>query len=179
LQNARLAVESTCRPVKIEMDIVEGKPGPALGDASLSARLVCIGAASPDYRAVHRDFVGLHLASSTRCSLAIVQPNRDIKQEMGGWIMALLGSSADEYDVLQQAIEEARRRQLSLRVVMRRGSGPAEYRARRACRKLDATPPGIDTQIVHSERFIPYVRSIASRFAWWSWAITAATTSCE
>src|ERR1700722_6229386 len=43
VHNAHAAIEAMGKPVKVEMEIVEGRPLPALIDATYSTRLLCIG----------------------------------------------------------------------------------------------------------------------------------------
>jgi nucleotide-binding universal stress UspA family protein len=170
LQDALAAVEATHNQVTIQLETVDGDPGTVLIEASWSAAVLCVG--SPK-AAPHgpSDSLAASMASSAHCSVAIVPATQYSVEPRAGWVATLLDSSTSDYDVLQQAMEEARLRKLSLRVVRKNRRSPADTGADRAeaeGSQLDAALeeslvnwtrcyPDIDTRVVHTEQFLPYV----------------------
>jgi nucleotide-binding universal stress UspA family protein len=170
LHDALTAVEATHHQVGIQLETVDGDPGTVLTDVSRSAALLCVG--SPK-AAPHgpSDSLAACMATSAHCSVAIVPANQYSVQPRAGWIATLVDSSTSDYDVLQQAMEEARLRELPLRVVRtnrrsRADNGGDGADAERG--QLDAALaeslanwsryyPGIDTLVVHTEQFLGYV----------------------
>jgi nucleotide-binding universal stress UspA family protein len=170
LQDAHAAVEAAHKPVRIELETVEGDPGTALIEASWSAALLCVGApkAAPHGPS---DSLASTMATSAHCSVAVVPATQFSVQPRAGWIATLLDSSTDEYDVLQQAIEETQLRELPLRVVMPYRHSPNDTKGSRG--KVEGSRPdaaieeslvnwtrcypGIDARIVHADQFLRYV----------------------
>jgi nucleotide-binding universal stress UspA family protein len=171
LQDARAAVEATGKPVKIEMDTVEGDPATTLMEASRWARLVFVGFPETAYHGGHGGSIAAKLATSAHCSVAIVPPARVSAHRTASSIVVLLGSSTDEYDVLQETMEEAQRRRLSLRAVRpdrRRPTDLDDSRPDVAGNLVDAEIeerlvdwtgryPGIDAQLVRAKQLLSYV----------------------
>ncbi|WP_163748135.1 universal stress protein [Mycobacterium noviomagense] len=170
LQDAHAAVKATHESVRIQLETVEGDPGTTLTEASRSAALLCVG--SPK-AAPHgpSDSLAANMATSAHCSVAVVPATEFAVRPRRGWLVVLLHNSTDEYEVLQQAMEEALLRELGLRVVMTdRDSStdmrfnPTSIQSRCALAVLDEhlvnwtrRYPGIDTCFVHTERSVHYV----------------------
>ena len=111
------------------------------------------------------------MATSAHCSVAVVPATQLSVQPRAGWVATLLDSSTDEYDVLQQAIEETQLRELPLRVVMPHRHSPNDTKGDRG--KVEVSQPeaaieeslvnwtrrypGIDARIVHADQFLRYV----------------------
>jgi nucleotide-binding universal stress UspA family protein len=174
LQDALAAVEAARNQVRVQLEVqletVDGDPGTVLTEASWSAGLLCVG--SPK-AAPHgpSDSLAASMARSARCSVAIVPATQYSMQPRAGWIATLLNSSTSDYDVLQQAMEEAQLRELSLRVVRtnwRSTASATDDRAGTEDSKLDAAIedslvnwtqcyPGLDMRVVHTDQFLQYV----------------------
>lgn len=139
------AVESTEKPVKIEVEITQGPPIPTLIEASRSAAVICVGAVGIAHFAAGR--VGsttAHLASSAYCPVAIIR-GRDHPSTGRGTVLVCVGTSPKDGAVLEAALEEARLRGLRLQAVTAWQSGfngrhdnPAVSEGNRvACAQLD------------------------------------------
>lgn len=170
LHDALAAVNATHEQVEIELETVDGDPGTVLIEASRSAALLCVG--SPK-AAPHgpSDSLAACMARSAHCSVAIVPAAQYSVQPATGWVATLLDGSTSDYDVLQQAIEEARLRKLALGVVTINRHSLSET----GCDgvntdsfELDAalaeslaawtqSNPSIDTRILHANEFLTYV----------------------
>jgi nucleotide-binding universal stress UspA family protein len=143
--------------LEIQLESVEGDPGTVLTDASWSAALLCVG--SPK-AAPHgpSDSLAASMASSAHCSVAIVPATQYSAQPRAGWVATLLNSSTSDYDVLQQAMEEARLRELSLHLVR---ADPEDSQLHPALEESlvnwTRRHPGIDTRVVHTDQFVGYV----------------------
>ncbi len=119
VHDAYSAVDAMGKPVKVEMEIINGDPVPELIAASRSTPMVCVGdTGSAQHPAAWLGSTATELARSAHCSVAIVRgDHRDKDTTDGGWIVARVDESADDIDVLDLAINEARRRHARLQVV--------------------------------------------------------------
>ena len=114
---AYTAVESTDKPVKIEVEILQERPGRALTEASRRAPMACVGAMGLRHSA--QGSIGstaTAFATSAHCPVAIVRgghPNWTGRR----WVVAEVDESAASNDVLGRAVEEARLREAPLRVL--------------------------------------------------------------
>lgn len=114
---ALTAVESTDKPVKIEVEILQERPTRALIEASRWAAMVCVGAIGLRHSARGRiGSTAATLASSARCPVAIVR-GHDPLHAGRQWVVAELDESPASEGVLRRALEEARLRAVPLRVV--------------------------------------------------------------
>jgi nucleotide-binding universal stress UspA family protein len=161
LQDALAAVDSAHNQagaqLEIQLETIDGDPGTVLTDASWSAALLCVG--SPK-AAPHgpSDSLAASMASSAHCSVAIVPATQYSAQPRAGWVATLLNSSTADYDVLQQAMEEARLRKLSLHVVRTAAEGSQLHPAlEESLVNWTQRYPGIDTRVVHADQFVGYV----------------------
>ena len=118
VRHASMAVESTEKPVKIEVKIVQGPPVRTLLDASRSAAVICVGAVGLAHSAPGGvGSTAAPLASSAHCPVAIIRGHDCLPTADRGAIIAYLGSSPDDGVVLQASVEEARLRGVRLQVV--------------------------------------------------------------
>lgn len=102
------AVEATEKPVKIEVEIIDGLPAQALVDASRSAAMICIGPVGVSHFAPGRvGSTAATVAKSARCPAAIIRWTDRTSSPERGAILAVLGKSPDSNAVLQTAIDEA------------------------------------------------------------------------
>jgi nucleotide-binding universal stress UspA family protein len=114
---AAMAIESIDKPVKIEVEIVQGRPATALLSASRDAAMLCIGALGVDRATGKR--VGstvTELLARAHCPVAIIRPDR-LKTREPGWVVTEFEESPDGSTVLGLALDEARMRHAPLRVL--------------------------------------------------------------
>jgi nucleotide-binding universal stress UspA family protein len=133
IREAIVAVESTEATVKIEVEILRGRPEQVLLEASSSAAMICVGA------------LGLHhtpgtgvgstaatLAAVAQCPVAIIRGYRQSSANPG-WIVAEVDESPSGSYVLERAADEARLRAAPLRMLPTTTHGTAlNYLARHA-----------------------------------------------
>jgi nucleotide-binding universal stress UspA family protein len=112
------AVESTEKPVKIEVEILQGRsPKRALLEASRSAAMICVG--SMGLRLATQRQVGstaAAVADSAHCPVAIIR-GYDPRPAQPGWVVAEVDGSVASSCVLQRGLEEAQLRNAPLRVL--------------------------------------------------------------
>ena len=119
------AVEATDRPVKVEIEIVAGKPTATLVEASRSASMICVGAVGLKHFEHNRiGSTAISMVSSAHCPVAIVRGSDRNTPHEPGWIVVELDESPDSAAVLQCGVEEARLRGAPLRVL---GSWQSRY----------------------------------------------------
>jgi len=114
---AYTAVESTDKPVKIEVEILQARPTRALLEASRSAAMACVGAMGLR-RSAHAGIgsTAAAFAASAHCPVAIVrggQPHSTGRR----WVIAEVDESTASNGVLRHAVEEARLREAPLRLL--------------------------------------------------------------
>ncbi len=118
VHDACRAIDNTGKPVKVEAEIVDGHPVPALIAASRSTTLICVGdkgaAQHPD---AWLGSTAKELARSAHCSVAIIRGDGPEAERPSGYVVARVDESPDDLDVLDLAINEALRRRAPLRVV--------------------------------------------------------------
>lgn len=121
-----MAVEAEEKPVKIEVEIDQEFPTVSLIRASASAAMVCVGAVGlHHFRPERAGSTATALAASAHCPVAIIRGHGGHDAREGQWIVVDAYGSVDNDAVMGSAIQEARLRQLPLRVVVsyRHGSG--------------------------------------------------------
>lgn len=117
VRQAVTAVESTDKPVKIEVEILQERPSQALLNASRSAAMLCVGALG--LRSAAPDRVGstaAALAATAHCPVAIIR-RYDACLPDPGVVVAEIDSSPESETVLERGIAEALLRGTELRVV--------------------------------------------------------------
>ncbi|RDH78166.1 universal stress protein [Mycolicibacterium moriokaense] len=115
VRHAFMAVESTEKPVKIEVEILQDRPVHALKEASRWAALLCVG--SMGLRHSGRGRIGstaTALANSAHCPVAVVHGPTRLQQN---WVVAEVNGSPTSDCALRQAVEEAQLRRAPLRVL--------------------------------------------------------------
>lgn len=118
VQYAANAVEATERPVKIEIDIVAGRPVATLVEASRTAAMICVGAVGLKH--FDHDRIGstaTALVTAAHCPIAIVRGSERVAGTGPGWVVVELDESPDSAAVLQFGVQEARLRNAPLRVL--------------------------------------------------------------
>ena len=117
VRHASTAVESTGKPVKIEVEILRSRPTRALMDASRSAALVCIGVIGLNHFAEGRvGSTAASLAAVAQCPVAIIRWRDTCRVPTPGWIVVEVDESRDP-TALQLGLDEARLRGAPVRVL--------------------------------------------------------------
>lgn len=114
LYDAQRSVELTGRPVKIETEILCGKPLATLAQASRSAAMVCVGSIGTKHALHGAGSVATALPGLAHCPVAVIRPAQ------GRTSNARRGSVLVEMDngvALRHAFDEARLRGTTLRAV--------------------------------------------------------------
>lgn len=118
------AINAVGKPVKVEMEIVEGRPVPTLIQASESTPLICVGdTGSGQSSPAGFGSTATALVHSAQCSVAVVRGNHDEEPTESRWIVAHVDGSLDDEVVLECAFEEANRRNAPLVVAAAWQSG--------------------------------------------------------
>ena len=109
-------VTATGKPVKVETALLSGDAGAALIAESRNADMVCVG--SVGIGRLSRALLGstaADLAEGAHCAVAIIRAHHDHPRTSGGgWIVVPIDHSPDNDTVVEQAMEEARRRQATV-----------------------------------------------------------------
>jgi nucleotide-binding universal stress UspA family protein len=117
VRHAFTVVESTDKPVKIEVEIMQSAPIPVLEESSRHAAMVCLGSvglgSGPDS---HVGSVAAALASTAHCPVSIVQ-GYDAHLSAQRWIVAEIDEREASDAVLRRGLDEARLRGAPLRVL--------------------------------------------------------------
>jgi len=113
-----MAVESTDRPVKIEVEITQGRPTSTLVQASRSAVMICVGAVGLNHFQPGRvGSTAAALTSSAHCPVAIIRGQDGRARRHADWIIVETDEGPDDGAVLEAAMEEARLRKAQLTVI--------------------------------------------------------------
>jgi nucleotide-binding universal stress UspA family protein len=114
LCDTQRTVEATGEPVKVETEILWGKPLAKLGEESRSATMMCVGSIGMTHACRGEGSVARALPGLAHCPVVVIRP-------AVGWLASLdAGSIVVEVGnnvVLQHAFEEARLRGAPLRAV--------------------------------------------------------------
>lgn len=117
VRHAYTAVESTDKPVKIEIEILQKNPTRALIESSRWAALLCVGSAGLKQSSHGRiGSTAAALATASHCPVAVVH-GFDSHRAHQGWVVAELDEFSTLDGVLLRALDEARLRGLPLRVL--------------------------------------------------------------
>jgi nucleotide-binding universal stress UspA family protein len=112
------AVESTEKPVKIEVEITQGNPVSSLVRASRSAAMVCVGAIGCRHFDPGRvGSTAAAVAVNAHCPVAIIRGNGSPGQSHERWVVVETDASPDNGVLLETAVLEARLRNAPLRAV--------------------------------------------------------------
>ena len=104
-------MEATGKPVKIETDILWGKPDTALINESRTASMVCVG--SIGIGAIAEKLWGSTAASVAEkayCPVAIIRSPHKAPPSGPDWIVVAVHGHADDESVIEYAMNEARLR---------------------------------------------------------------------
>jgi nucleotide-binding universal stress UspA family protein len=127
LAAARLAVEATGRPVKIETEILRGPPGAILVSESDDAEMICVGSVGIGrYARALLGSTATEVAEKAHCPVAVIrsalgQPGPDIN-----WIVVAVGDAPGRDTVVDQAMREAQLRKLPVLAISTTQADAAE-----------------------------------------------------
>jgi nucleotide-binding universal stress UspA family protein len=111
------AVESTEKPVKIEVEILQCHPTRALMDASRGAAMLCVGSIGLKHFTEGRvGSTAATLVERAHCPVAMIRRHGGATSSTPGWVLVEVDESVDS-SVLQLGVEEARLRGAPLQVV--------------------------------------------------------------
>lgn len=118
------AVNALGKTVKVEMEIIEGRPVPSLIQASKSTPLICVG----DTGAGQSSGAGFgstatKLIESAYCSVAIVRGIGDVGRDRERSVVAYAVGSLDDAFAVERGFQEAQRRAAPLVLMMAWRSG--------------------------------------------------------
>ncbi|HTI75265.1 MAG TPA: universal stress protein [Mycobacterium sp.] len=117
VRQAFTAVESSDKPVKIEVEILQDKPTRALLNASQWAAMLCVGSMGLKHCSQGRiGSTAAALATSAHCPVAIIRKHDPLHAEQQ-WVVAEVDESAASDGVLRRALDEAQLRNAPLRVL--------------------------------------------------------------
>lgn len=114
-------IESLGKPGKLEAEIVHRHPVAALLEASRSAAMVCVG--SVGFKHATQGRIGSTasaLAASAQCPVTVVPRTAGAISTGAGLVIAVADGSQVSNSVLERSVAEARLRDASLRVFIRR-----------------------------------------------------------
>jgi nucleotide-binding universal stress UspA family protein len=118
VSDAYHAITAVGKPVKVEMEIVEGLSVPALIQASESTPLICVGdVGSGQSSPAGFGSTATALVHAAHCSVAVIRGDHSQEQTKDRCVVAHVAGCADDHTVLKFAFEEAYRRSARL-VVM-------------------------------------------------------------
>lgn len=105
------AVNAMGKTVKLEMEIVEGRPVPMLIQASKSTRLICVGDTGAG-RSSPAGFgsTATELIRSAHCSVAVIRGASDPGSRREREVVAYVVGALDDEFAVQRGFEEAERR---------------------------------------------------------------------
>jgi nucleotide-binding universal stress UspA family protein len=125
LYDAQRTVEATGKRVKIETEILRGKPLIKLMQESRSAAMICVGSIGLNHANRGVGSLSAALAASALCPVAVIRRPATAK-------VSRVVVQADGGAVLRQAFEEARLRQAPLRAIsVSRAAGPDDVDGKR------------------------------------------------
>jgi nucleotide-binding universal stress UspA family protein len=116
VRQAFTAVESTEKPVKIEVEILQGRPTDMLLQASRAAGMTCVGAIGLRHVSGRIGSTAAELATRALCPVAIIR-GYDPSPVTTGSIVVEVDSSSYGEAVLQRGIDEALLRNAPLVVI--------------------------------------------------------------
>jgi nucleotide-binding universal stress UspA family protein len=107
VRTALMAVESTDKPVKIEVEILQGKPIDKLLEAGRAAAMICIGAIGFPNGIDHRiGSTAAAIANWAHCPVAIIR-SHDRARAASRSVVAEIDRSQDSDSVFERGIDEA------------------------------------------------------------------------
>jgi len=113
LYDAQRSVEATGEPVKVETEILSGRPLAKLAEASRSAAMVCVGSIGTEHALHGTGSVAAALPGLAQSPVAVIRPaQRHVANARAGTIVV----EVEDVVALRYAFDEARLRGAPLRV---------------------------------------------------------------
>ncbi len=181
VHEAYCVVEAMGKPVKVETEVLDGQPVPALLAASRSTGLLCVGdTGAAQHPNAWLGSTARELAQAAHCSVAIVRGEQhDAGATDRRCIVACVDGMPEDIDVLELALGEALRRHARLCVVTEQGSrerGGAVILDPHLVRCLDGYPDvQVDTAVLHG----PLRDHLAERAAFIQLVMVGAARTAE
>lgn len=123
-QGVVLAVQSSDKPVKIEIEILQGTALDVLAYQSCAAALVCVGTLSRERATNHRDTSTIAaLSMRAACPVVIVRGHRSARAQYGV-VLIEFEDAPDSHAVLQHGLDAAAERDAVAQVVGHLPSSP-------------------------------------------------------
>jgi len=117
VRGALTAVESTERPVTVEVEILQGRPVQTLLEAARSALILCIGARGLKHATQGRiGSTAAALSAAARCPVVIVRAQRP-HSDHGRAVVIEIDDTAKGGAVLQRGLDAAKRQNAPVRVL--------------------------------------------------------------
>jgi|SRR5271165_5164502 len=147
LRAARVAVEATGRPVKVETEILRGQPAAILVSESDDAEMVCVGSVGIGRYA--RSLLGstaTEVAEKSHCPVTVIRSRPDQPRPDINWIVVAVDDAPDSDIVVDQALREAQQRKLPVLAI---GTTPEDT--------ANARPRTLDDRLQPWRRWYPDV----------------------
>lgn len=111
IRAAKVAIEATGQPVKIETAILSGPPAFWLIEESQTADMICVGSVGigRSARAILGS-IATELAEKAHCPVAIIRPQDEVPRDAVSWIVVAVTDEIDNESVVESAMREARLR---------------------------------------------------------------------
>lgn len=116
IRDAIAAVEASGKPVKLEAEIVHGRPALVLRAQSHGAAMMCLGSSGPAHGGVGCSGSTVSAVASFKCPVAIIHTDSPSSGDPG-WVVAEVGDSPAGELTLRRGVEEALLRHATLRIV--------------------------------------------------------------
>lgn len=113
LRAAQVAVEAMAKPVKVETEILRGPPGAVLISESRDAEMLCVGSVGIGrYSRALLGSTATEVAQQAQCPVAVIRSLPDEPHRATDWIVVALDDAPESDTVVDQAMREARLRNL-------------------------------------------------------------------
>jgi len=165
VRQAFTAVELTAKPVKIEVEIMQGRPTDVLREASRGATMLCIGAIGLKHATgASVGSTAAALATVGHCPIAIVRGYDPAPTEPGS-IVVEVDRSPDSEAVLERGVEEALLRKAPLVVIATWHPRDADVRDRGGAERNGQVTAELTRRLARTTRRHPRldVRPVAVR----------------
>jgi nucleotide-binding universal stress UspA family protein len=110
------AVEASGKPVKLEAEIVHGRPALVLRAQSHGAAMMCLGSSGPALGGVGCSGSTVSAVASFRCPVAIIHSDSPSSTDPG-WVVAEVSDTPAGELALRRGVDEALLRHAALRIV--------------------------------------------------------------
>lgn len=158
VRHAFTAVESTDKPVKIEVEIVQRGPARALLQASRSAAMICVGSTGLHHATRGRiGSTASAVAAAAHCPVAIVHRRIDTTRARPGLILVVVDGSVASDTVLERGVEEAQLRGAPLRALTLRPSLTTDERGAEVADEIYWAQVYLDRRLAQWQRRYPDV----------------------